>query len=697
MITIVPRIVRTSVSCAALAAWVALAASVSVALAAPASAGEPDALVRGDLGFRLELSEASEAAGWSLLDAEEVTRVQPRAAAGMIASGGLYGVVVVEKAPGGELVDLARELLDATSLESPEVESFTEVQVDGRDAVRWQVRGRSGETSWRQRFLLVEAGGRLYRLAAWGPTDAVSVDGATLAPLFESFHLVENATTSVAPLAASTAPEARGVGWRVHRGVWQGPAWRLEIAPRERWRIVYGDELAGWDQDATVGLAHEATRARLVLTSERIAPAEQRQWKSVGWSGAELRGEPLHESLLVSLADEEVELRMYTARDSENVRMLRGLATRGDRALTITATYPISFEGDALAALHVAFDSLRWLTDESAAALARSFGPAPESEVIGDGFALRGGVYRDFRFGLTWRQPSDGWRLEVSEAADRRQAGAVLALSEPELGVRGYLLAEPVRQLPAWERHEEAVRRAMPTGGERLGEPVEATLGEVVGLVSVFDTGSADAARRRTVLATADNGGWSFQVRLWGSPGVLGTEDSSFDERALAALRSVSIEREIEPAQSLTGLAFYDDRLGFQLESPGEGWTFDDTGADRFWPSGTFASWTRGESDVLAAIALGGAGEEELDTAFWSTVVRSSLPVELVGAFDAEPRAVDTTFVGRPAVELTWIAGERVVTAWLVERGQTVFAIVKTESGRVLEGRRTERLFGLLH
>jgi hypothetical protein len=405
------------------------------------------------------------------------------------------------------------------------------------------------------------------------------------------------------------------------------------------------------------------------------------------------QGEPRHESLLVRVGAEEVELHMYTARSRDDgaagaVRNLAGVLSYGDRCAALLAWYPIPLEARALEALHRAFASLRILGDVEHELLVEELArTATEPNLVGDGYSLRSGTYRDFRLGLRWVRPGNDWELGVGEEAAQRRPDAILTLYHPELDLRGYVIPTPVQPISLDEAHGNvlaAISRATPI--QRVGKPERVELGERVALLSSFD--ATGGAPTRHVLATTENDNWAFQVQVSGPRAIVAAN--------MDAVREVIAALEIEPSPSsptfVSGVGFYDDRMGYELRSPAPSWTFDKSRANQLWPAGSLASWEKGD-DLFAAFALHGA-QVELGPRFHASVLRNSLPERVGKWIDGAPTETrNVAFEGQDTLRIDWRSGTRTSTAWLFDRDRTLYAVFLSQTGSALEDADAEEFF----
>ena len=68
---------------------------------------------------------------------------------------------------------------------------------------------------------LLENNGSLYRLVAWTTADSAGNAPEDFREFVRSFSLLHRDTDAM--LVSEITPDAQGLGWRVQRGIWQGP------------------------------------------------------------------------------------------------------------------------------------------------------------------------------------------------------------------------------------------------------------------------------------------------------------------------------------------------------------------------------------------------------------------------------------------------------------------------------------------
>jgi len=647
--------------------------------------------IESKLGFRL----TSPGAGWRLLDEEGVRDIQPRAVAGLVSNDELYNVVVVENLPADSLTELARYWADNSGLDNAKVNLFEELRFNDLPAVRWMVSGESAGTAWSQHFVIFIHGQSLFRLVSWANSAAVQPDGSSFEPFMESFSFLK-VEHAVAP-TSELQPEHAGIGWLSSKGMWKSSAHGMAIELTEEWSIVTGEDLLGWDLDADIGILDNDSHAKLTLGFERLDRRLRTQRAADFFKQAASEGVERREAILMQLAGEEIELRVYdpsTSGDDGSVGMRRlvGYEPREEHCIRIRVDYPIAREGAALENLRAAFAAMRVMEREERLGVeARIESSFEEINEVGDGYSLRGGMYRDFRFGLSWKRPSLQWQVETGAAAIARVPDSALTFSNPYWDIQGAVIPVPVQTLQTEDLHAHALAESFPPASfEALGEVRRLKLGEVEAQLSLLRP-TMSLAPNEYRLVTAANDSWAFKIHVWGSPSSL----SLASEELEAALLGFAISASPTPAKNASSGALYDDRLGFQLLSPGEDWKFTDRGKDAFWPAGDLAEWVRGEDECVGVIAVCGLTDKE-DVQFLGSLVRHGFPESFGEWIRKEPETREMYFCGQSVRELSWNKLGRKATCWTIYREQTLYLVYATDEAGEFDSERVCDLFSLL-
>ncbi len=647
--------------------------------------------IESKLGFRL----TSPGPEWTLLDEDSVHEIQPRAVAGLVLEESLYNVVVVENLPADSLKKLARYWADNSGLENATVNLFEEFRFNDLSAIRWMVSGSSGEVEWSQHFVIFVYQKSLFRLVSWAESDAVEADGSSFLPFMNAFSLEE--VDHSAESKSTPTLEASGIGWLVSDGIWKSPAFGIELRPSATWRVMYGDELRGMDLNVAAGMVDDDSKAKLTLKFDRLDREVRGQFATDLFKQAARAGRERREAILFELFGEEIELRVYDPSSggdgaSIGTRVLVGFEPFEEHCVTVQVEYPVARETSALENLRDAFAAMRTLERQERLEIdARARSEFEEVNQVGDGYSLRGGVYRDFRFGLSWKRPSLEWDIETGERAIERMQDAALYFSNPYWGISGTVVPVPVQTIQTESWHAKVQDELFPDSSFRgIGDVQSIQLGEVVAELSLIRP-IMKLAPTEYRLITAVNDSWAFKIHLWGSPNSLSLASEEVD----AALRGLAITSTPMPAKNASSGAMYDDRLGFQLLSPGEDWELSDDGKDAFWPAGDLAEWVRGEDECVGVIAICGLTDEE-DTNLLGSLVRNGFPASFSEWLRKEPEVREMYFCGQSVRELSWNRLGRSATCWTISREQTLYIVYATDEDGEFDSERVCDLFSLL-
>jgi hypothetical protein len=642
-------------------------------------------------GFSLTTPDST----WRILDEEQVKEIQPLAVAGLVNSDGIYNVVVIESLPSQSLKDLAHHWADNSGLQNAELNLFEEQRFGGEPAIRWMVSGKSSEKDWTQHFVIFVREKSLYRLVSWAPTEKLNLDGSSFQPFLDAFEL--SAIDHESAAATAPAPEANNVGWLITKGAWKSAAYGIEIQPTDDWRLVYGAELREWNSLAAIGMIDADSSSRLTLQFERIDKKHRGIWNKLTFERFASELAERREAILANFAGHEIELRVYDPApggdgSAPGMRTLIGCETRTDLCVQFRIDYPIARESVALENLSQAFASMRLMEHEETRSIdARVKSAFSEPNQVGDGYSLRSGVYRDFRLGLAWKRPTTEWEIETGQAAIERLPDAVLAFHNPYWSLRGAVVPTPKQSVQSEGWHRQVLGQtfaSMRTEITESGHSVQ--LGDLTGRCSgVLPTLESSPIEYRVLTATNDS--WAFKILLWGPP-------SSFklaQDEVAALLKSFTISASPNSAVVTSTGAMYDDRLGFQLLSPGDDWDLNHEGEERFWPAGALAEWSRGEEDCFGVIAISGLSEGE-DPTFLASLVRSALPDSYADWLRAAPDVREVYFCGQASREISWDRVGRKVSFWTIAREETLYLVYATDDLGELDSERACDLFALI-
>lgn len=639
-----------------------------VALASPTLAEGPSgakSIEDTEYGFRL----TSPGPSWRLISRESARLISPEMVAGLAHEGGLNGFVSVEKTAATDLESLARGFVERNRLQSKRVDLFERTEFAGRRAWRAVVTGLEGGRPFRSDYLMWIERDLFFQLVAAGPAGAEATSDVSFRTIQEAFEFL--AAGPRPGRSVTVAADADGPTWRVRAGVFESASFGFAIEPRGPWRLSVGDELAALNEDAAAGLVCMRPPAFVVFIPEKIPAPLHAKHSEVAAADMARRATPVTGvSVPATIDGETILLDRYAEGGGREGHVFHGVLHRGDTALRVLATLRAKPDSATLATLGEAMAGVRFLESADRSALARDLDARGDGEAfVGPDHALRGGVYRDFSYGFSWRKPSAAFSARRLDPSEGPPATAMLEFEAESLGIEGYVFSERISAVPAAEYHRVNAIRLFGADGEASRyEAKETRLGEVMGLVSI-GTRAAGPLPARCHLVTAVVGDRAFQMTVHGVEDNVVAAASEIE----GAIRGFEIAARGLDAIEMTDGSVRDTRLGFELRRPAEGWKF-----------------RRGDSEELNE--RGGACGFALDSRQWIMLVVKALPggrfdddvaaqafladlPELaLDHFGIDPVEGRETIAGMPCRRFTWQNGKERFDVLLFRRGATYWA-----------------------
>ncbi len=607
-----------------------------------------------DEDFRFEL--AWPGAGWKLSRERDVQRFVPDAIAGAIMGESLFGVVIVESAPGAQLDEFTDLLVEQLPLTDKKVESRERIKYAGQDSNRYVVSGTLNGVDFRYVNHVFVRDAFVYQVLGWGTQKDLSTTARELAPMFAAFKLTPGKVRARTRAPISTA---EGVGWRVRDGVFESAVSGMRAKPADPWRLLIGDDLARVNADADIGLAHVNPDVYVVLISERAPPAENRAAfaNQVRAAIQGDRGEP-HVARFV---DHELEMMRVTATTGVKFEYLHGLHYAGDRVTQVLAWFHAADRDRAMKVLPTGLAGVSEMPEAETTALLAELGQRRDTQVaIGPGYSLRSGVYRSFANGWQWTKPPGLWTIRSGDAARAFNAVAELVMVENARNL--YSLVIPAKLEGRTPREFHAV-----AAGELGGKTVDTrTVGTAT--VTTIDPAGNDAMNLRYDVATIANNEVALQIVTWGM-----NPDMDRSRAAIDALIAGVAIAPMTTSQRENG-EYRDLRFGFAVREPGVGFAFDDQTPTETGAITTFVTWTKGLSAMVGVVGVYFATVSEPDEAWTLDYLEQSIRDRVGKSVFGRAKRSDGILGGHPARVLTWDG----LTAHVLVRDRLVYAFLST-------------------
>ncbi|MFI5402032.1 MAG: hypothetical protein ACHQ1G_03775 [Planctomycetota bacterium] len=646
------RVVRVAVVLVGVFAC-AKAPPSKVTVSSTADASAP--IVDDDYRFRI----AWPGDGWKLLGEADVRNLCPDAVAGAIYANNMFGVVIVENAPGTELEPFARLLTENMPIEEKKVAAFEKATFAGKEAVRYHVSGQIEGMGFSYAGIVFFHQDHAYQVLAWAAGDRLA--DVRLKQFHDAFSLTDGEVTG--RVRRDAVKDARGVGFRVTGGVFESVT-GLHVAPVLPWTIAVGVELDLMDTEAEVGIVHQSPEIYVALTPEK-APGEGREAMAARLReslAADVGAVVTDESVVIPFAGGDLSLRALRRDGPPAFEYLHGVGLQGDEVVQVTAWYAAAKRQEARTLVADALRGVTFLSPDRRAALKAALLAAPDPEnAVGEGWSLRGGVYRDFDRDIEWTKPKGFWRASAGDDARLANEDATLYLTEPDRGLTALLLLEEGEGWSAEEYHATITEQSFGAGAPK---PVPRRIGDADGLVSEGDR-SLDGPPLRFRIATAVHGGVAMQFVVWAPPEVLARESAAAD----AAIDGVRF-RQLDPSGEQDG-RYHDLRFGHSIEAP-KGWPRKDMTPEGAGTIASFVNWSKdgGMLGVLAIVVMGEGQDEKWFLDFIDQFVRDGMR-----GFSGAREQTESTLAGFKTRRLRWARGGESLEIDLLVRERALYAV----------------------
>lgn len=608
-----------------------------------------------DDNYRFEL--AWPGPGWKLMNQRDASQIVPDAIAGAV-HGDTLAVIIVESAPGVPLDAYADALINKAAVASMRTEHREHVTFAGTEAVRFIGTATIGGVTYRYVEVAFLHQGFGYQLLGWGTPSELSTTGMELQPFFDAFELRPGKVSGRPSTPVVT--DARGVGWRVKHGVFESAVTGIRVKVTQPWRLLVGTTLEQSNKEAEVGVAHVDPEVYVMVLAERApAPALRSRFieqlreplggvRGTPWTGT-FAGKPL-------------EFARITTSETLAFEYLHGVHFEGDVLVQILASY---FAGDRERAMRVVqsgLDGFDFLPPAEATALAAELEQLPDTQAaVGLEHAVRGGVYRSFSGGWTWRKPTSGWRISEGDKAREFNPVSELTLAEPRRNLYGLAISESD---PGGEEYHASALRNL--SGKKQAPTTTLQLGGDVAYTTTVDT-EKNGVVTTFRLTTASRAGHAVQLLFWATKDDMVQHAAAVD----AAIRGFAFDA-TPPVERVAG-QYRDHRFGFSVDTP-EGWDFvDETPADTRAIQ-TWVTWKQGSSAMFGVIALyTPLPDDQWFLDFVEQAVRDNVGKFATGTATRS----EATLGGLPARQLSWTG----LDAWVMARNGMVYAFLKTGRG----------------
>jgi hypothetical protein len=380
---------------------------------------------------------------WRLLEEQERLGLLPDAAALVSRVGGAYGAVIVEPYPAGDLASYM-EMISSNMegmLGEAKAGELREVDFAGGKAQRRTLTGKLQGIDIDYEIMTFLHQGMGYQVLAWMPRGDAGRD--PVEEFIQSVGIEEGLVKMPPPPAA---PDAVGVGNRIRGGRFESAVSRLAATPVDGWGLMWGQSLELTGDDAEVGLNRPDQGLYITVAHQPVAPEDEADFVEAIKSAMGDELQPVG-AVEWDFCGTPVKALGAVVPGSPGVRVFLANVVRNGRGYRVKAWH-LEQQGvdhrDAIAAGMKAFT----LLDDTAAAELRTeleqMDDRPGS--VGEGFSVRGGVFRSFAEGVEWKSPSGFWQIDAGDAARQHNEICAMHAAEAGTGMMVQLVAEDLEE-----------------------------------------------------------------------------------------------------------------------------------------------------------------------------------------------------------------------------------------------------------
>lgn len=603
--------------------------------------------------------------GTRMMRADDARKLSSDAVAAAFDEGGCYGVVIVESVPGAQLDPMADLIIKSMAVQERSDEVRSRGTVAGKEAVRYGLTGLVGGGKIRYEGAVFVHQDHVYQLVTWRPAAAVR-DCATW--LTSSFTLLEG---TVKGRAMAATPDQQGIGWRVRAGAWSDAPYRLALDPPDGFRVVVGEDLAAMNKRALVGMSSRAPQAHMLVFVDPASPTDKsRSDALLREFAATVDTTVTDEAIPLTVGGEPVAVHPLASNKDTAFEFVGGLLVRNGWRIEVIGWYGALDRDRARPKVLAAFQGIRFLGDEDAESLGRELLAGPDPQVlITEQAVVRGGVYRDFGYGLTLAKPKGFWEMSFEWTPLATAHARVTALGHGTR-ITAFLEVEDQELSDTSVSQRELVARLV-EGSAASMKPRPRDVAPMIprGLRASYDIQTADGVWRYDV-TSGSRDGRAAHVVVFGR-----REDMAAADEAVTVL-SNSLAFGVAGLDPVRweGNRLTDLRLGFEMSAPDASWVSTPLPTSYGMKEVVDARmWTKGD-EAISVVAVH-AGADQDGEHFIVGLMEQEVARRIGKGNPGIPQRGETTLCGRQARQLTWVGPTKVDVVFTTRSG-TTYAIL---------------------
>lgn len=633
----------------------------------PASPENPQ-VIRGNLfedyHYAFTLRKPSQA--WQFRAEEKARRLNPDAVMAVFnASTKGFFAVVPERIADSTLEKYVDLFFTNPVLAQAEAGERRNLQVDGRPAVQFEMKARTQGLEFSYFITLIRNGNFYYQLWGWSHASRFNDCRAGLKAIAGTIDFAEDRKPLIR--APQSVLEALGVDWRISKGIYSNASYGFRLVPPDGWRLMERTELETSAPDAAAGLVYPDPVIYQNYVVETVGSVDEEEFirsllknleSELGLEGRKPEISPKE------IAGEKAVERLYRRTDLVGAApydfcvlsfFRKGLFFR------VQTWWQSSQSEEGLRAARKSYAALEWLDDASRRRLEDELLRHDGNNRVGRQFSVRKGLFRDFRFGFTFKAPSGLWHIHAGEDLKAQYPDARAVFSHAGEGVT-VLLSPELIDMSHDEYHRTLLRNMSAKDPEtRDIERRGSTL-----RLSTFSATIGDFAMTYALLT-----GTQGRKHIQASASALLSNRKNLEARIDEIIDGLEVSPASLRSIERSARRIRDNRLGYQVEHDGT-WTVQIPKAFKGLEavSSMMILTSKKTICLVMAICMTTGFDEEL--AIQAMVSGAGLNVD--------PRTRKerrSTLAGLPANEYSmdgrWLQQSSSIKVWLAGRANTTY------------------------
>lgn len=616
-----------------------------------------------DVDYAVTLTRPS--TDWRFLRENEATNLHSDAILAAINPGQSgFLMLIAERLNASSLNEYADIVVGSLRDADQTVGAVSDSTIEGHPAKSFEMEARVNGLQFRYLYTITENKGFFYQIIGWSLDSSFESVAEDLSDLQQSIRF--DPDRQPRPRALTRAQDEQDINWILKDGVFRNVAYGFQLSAVSPFRLAGRQDLQTMGDDSAAGLVASNPTFYQVYIVELVGDQDHERFASNMLDNVEqelvLAGTGFDETDVV-VGGIAAKQRVYTNTDLVGEVKFDVVQTwfyREDVLYRIQSWWPSSEAEDARLLLEKSYQTLSWMTDVDVAEAIAQQKNFDFNNRVGDDFAMRNGVYHDFKFGFELAVPVGTWEIKTGPAAQQMNQVARLVASSASEGIFFIVIPEEL-DMPHRPYHD-LILQNMDVPESTTVDPVR--IEDTNLFVSAFDKQLGQIPMHYK-LVTAVNGTRHVQVLAW----VLKPNQKKLDNRFDEIFQGIKIP-DMEPTmivQSKEELT--DHRLGFRI-THGSGWDIQNNAMPNLSGAGNMVVLSSGDVAIVMMAICAPDGFDE-DLAIEAMMKNGQMNVDSTTRQEQQ-----SSLANLPARQISFVGTrddiEMKMTLWLAHRGNTV-------------------------